>query len=1102
MMDLKICRSLVIAAILASLLGTLARSSTEDAETFEKEIRPLLIENCSKCHGAEKQKSGLRVDSRKALIEGGESGPSVVPGRPDKSLLIDAVRHRGELQMPPGRKLRDEQVAALERWVAAGAPWPADARIADRSDEARRHHWAFQRVGAPVPPPVRRPDWCRTPIDAFVLARLEVAGLEPSPPADRRTLIRRASYDLTGLPPTPEEVEAFVADPDPDAFARVVDRLLASTHHGEQWARHWLDVARYSDTKGYVYAREERFFVQAPAYRDWVVKAFNDDMPYDRFLLLQVAADQVAPGDRSTLAALGFLTIGRRFLGVTHDIIDDRIDVLTRGTMGLTVGCARCHDHKFDPISTSDYYSLYGVFQNCTERMEPVVAPGKPDDASRAFREELDRRREALRVGLDASKAEASRRARERLADYLMSQRNLQAFPEEGFDVVVGKADLVPAFVRRWKAYLAALAKADDPVFRPWRRFAELRDDEFPSRAAEVTRALQKPGSPGLNPLVARAFAEPPASIREVAERYGKLFAEVDREVKKSPKAAETLPDADAEALRQVLHGPRSPCRVPDEPIVSTEWFFDTDTIVQMWKLQGEVDRWLIQSPMAPPHAVILVDRAELREPRIFRRGSPANQGEEVPRRFLSVIAGPDPKPFSGGSGRLELARAIADPTNPLTARVWVNRVWMHHFGAGLVRTPSDFGLRAAPPSHPELLDWLAKRLVVEGWSTKALHRMILLSATYQQRSDPPADIRKREQTLRVDPENRLLWRMNPRRLTFEEARDTLLTVSGELDRKVGGRASELFPAGGTNVRRTIYGLVDRQFLPSVLRVFDFANPDLHIPARSETTVPQQALFALNHPFLAGRAKAMIARSRDADPAAAVRRLYRDAYQRAPTETQVRAALAFLDAAAKEPRPAPALETLAWSYGFGAVDSGKGRVTGFRALPHFNGSAWGGGPQWPDPTLGWVQLTARGGHPGNDLQHAAIRRWTAPRKATVSIRSTATHEVAAGDGIRCWVVSSRRGILKSAIVHNARVELNADSVEVEAGETIDFVVDIREGLNSDEHLWAPSIRMNGSSSDPTWDATRDFAGPAEPRLSPLEQLAQVLLMANELMFVD
>ena len=286
-------RCLLIATALVAP-GVSARAS-EDAEAFEKEIRPLLVENCRKCHGADKQKGGLRVDSRKSLVEGGETGPAIEPGHPDRSLLIRAVRHRGELKMPPDRRLRDDQIAALERWIASGAPWPAGDRAVDRSEEARRRHWAFQLVRDPAPPSVRRGEWCRTPIDTFILARLEKAGLEPSPPADRRTLIRRATYDLTGLPPAPEEVDAFVADSDPDAFVKLVDRLLASPHYGEQWGRHWLDVARYSDTKGYVYAREERFFVHAPAYRDWVVKAINDNLPYDVFLLHQLAADRAAP---------------------------------------------------------------------------------------------------------------------------------------------------------------------------------------------------------------------------------------------------------------------------------------------------------------------------------------------------------------------------------------------------------------------------------------------------------------------------------------------------------------------------------------------------------------------------------------------------------------------------------------------------------------------------------------------------------------------------------------------------------------------------------------------------------------------------------------
>ena len=703
------------------------------------------------------------------------------------------------------------------------------------------------------------------------------------------------------------EVEDFVRNPDPQAYTQLVDRLLASPQYGEQWARHWLDLARYSDTKGYVYAREERFWVHASPYRDWVVRAFNDDLPYDRFLLLQIAADQVAPNDPASWAAMGFLTLGRRFLGVTYDIIDDRIDVVTRGTMGVTVACARCHDHKYDPIPTADYYSLYGVFQNCAERF---VAIEPHRSHSNTFEKEFQKRQQKLQQATARARAEASERARRRVSEYLVAQLELHKYPEERFNQMLSTSDLIPAFVRNWQTFLVQAAKTGNPIFIPWHRFAHLRDDEFASRAAGITKQLREAQVP-INPLVATAFATPPASMRDVVERYGRLFTEVEHRCQKecavgsgSVAIPAAFADAPSEALRQVLYSSQSPCFVPDEGIVNTEVYFDSPTIVALWGLQAQVDRLLIESPQAPPYAVALVDRPRLQEPRIFLRGNPATKGEEVPRRFLEVVAGRGRKPFSQGSGRLELAQQIVSPDNPLTARVWVNRVWMHHFGAGLVRTPSDFGTRAESPSHPQLLDWLARKLVTEGWSTKAVHRMILLSSAYQQESDGSADRAVTQRALKVDPENRLLWRMNPRRLTFEEWRDTALAVSGRLDRQMGGRAAELFPADKKNVRRTLYGLVDRQFLPNVLRMFDFANPDLHVPQRSETTVAQQALFAMNHLFLANQARALVAdldMREVAGPANRVRQLYRVFFQREPTDAQQQAAQHFVRSASEIP---------------------------------------------------------------------------------------------------------------------------------------------------------------------------------------------------------
>ncbi len=504
-----------------------AAATPEGIEFFEKHVRPLFATHCLECHG-EKKQGGLQLDSRAAMLAGSDSGPSIAPGDPDGSLLVHAVRYQDEPKMPPEGKLPDDAIAKLETWIKMGAPWPPDSgpvkTKADHFDTAKTH-WAFQPIAKPPLPPVARVDWVQSPVDNFILARLEQQGLTPSPPADRRTILRRASFDVTGLPPTAAEVQRLVADADPDALNRELENLLASPHYGERWARHWLDVARYADSKGYVFT-EDRNYPNAYKYRDWVVRSLNEDLPYDQFLIQQIAADRLPLGDdKSALAAMGFLTVGRRFLNNQNDIIDDRIDVLARGTMGLTVTCARCHDHKYDPIPSADYYSLYGVLASSVEPKEP--------------------------------------------------------------------ADLM------------TLADAEQPV-----------------------------------------------------------------------------------------------------------------------------------------------------TPVIFVRGNSGNRGPEVPRQFLKVLAGEDRQPFAQGSGRLELARSIASADNPLTARVIVNRIWMHYFDQPLVETPSDFGLRSDPPTHPELLDYLAASLIENNWSLKSVHRLILTSATYQQASGDRPECRA------VDPENRLLWRM------------------------------------------------------------------------------------------------------------------------------------------------------------------------------------------------------------------------------------------------------------------------------------------------------------------------------------------------------
>jgi hypothetical protein len=882
---------------------------------FETRIRPVLVETCFKCHGGEKTQNSLRVDSRAALVQGGDSGAAIVPGDVEKSLLIRAIRyHDDAILMPPDGPLEKRVVADFEAWIAAGAFWP-EKRQKEAGGFRSERHWAFGPVRAhPIPLDAAR--WSANPIDAFIAHKQRAAGLTPAVPADRRTLLRRLSFDLVGLPPTFDEVIAFENDASPDAASRVVDRLLASPRYGERWGRHWLDVARYADTKGYVYDGELRRYPFSYTYRDYVIRAFNEDLPYDRFVLEQIAADQIVRegDDRRALAALGFLTLGRRFVNNIHDVIDDRLDVIFRGTQGLTVGCARCHDHKYDPIPTRDYYSLYGVLAGCTERTTPIgESPKRAAAATPAvaeFEKELAKRQKALADQLETKRAELSDRLRGKSTEYLIAVLEAEKQPSDDFYVILSADDLNPVIVRRWQSFLLSTQREFHPVFALWHALGAIPAAEFATKAPHVIRTLAADtnATRRINPRVIEAFlVSSPSTMRAVAERYGKLLDDAHRAwrdtvkqsaQKKSPPPAH-LPDPALEQLRQVLYAADAPTTVPPVRIGEIETLFDEPTRVALNKAQAQVDQLFLDSPVAPPHAMVLGDLPTQRNPRVFVRGNPRVKGVEVPRQFVEVVAGDRRQPFARGSGRLELAQAIADPDNPLTARVMVNRVWMHHFGAGLVRTPSDFGTRCDPPSHPELLDHLARRFLDDGWSLKTLHRRILSSHAYQQSSA------SNPQTARVDPENRLLSRMNRRRLDFESLRDAVLLVAGRLDLSLYGRPVSLTDAP-FSTRRSVYGLVDRQNLPGVLRVFDFANPDQHTPQRYATTAPQQALFLLNSPFLAEQARALAACSKgtggDAS-ADSIVNLYRTVYQRQPRAAEVELALRFLSTESQKHQP-------------------------------------------------------------------------------------------------------------------------------------------------------------------------------------------------------
>ena len=921
-------------------------------EFFEKKVRPLLADHCYECHGPTRKNGGLRLDAKAFILEGGESGPAAVVGKPEDSLLLKVLRHppKGISRMPDDADpLTDKQFATLRNWVLRGMPWPKEGQPVDPA-EAAKTHWSFQPIANPEPPANEG----RTAIDKFIRAKLatvDPAPLKPAPRADRRTRLRRLSYTLIGLPPSFAELAAFEADKRPEnkAWAAQVDRLLDSPHYGERWARHWLDLARYADTKGYLVASASRDYPYAYTYRDWVVRALNEDMPYDAFLSSQIAADRGPQPDgyNPDLAALGFLTVGRRFLNKKEDIFDDRIDVVTRSALGLTIACARCHDHPFDPVTQVDYYALFGVFDSSLEPESlPPIAPMPNTEHAKAYTTELEKRAKVVHDFLKS-----------KIPDYKQS--------EDIIDFQGG-------------TYRRKLGRSD-------------------------------------------------------REKFERLIKKV-----RTFEAA---------------------------------------------------------SPHAQPRAMVLNDKPKPVNSNLLFRGNPHRRGGAVQRRFISLLD-PDARPYPGdSSGRLELAQDLTASDNPLTARVMVNRVWGHHFGRPLVDTPSDFGLRSTPPSHPQLLDHLATRFMAEGWSLKKLHRQILLSDTWQQASQHPSQETANAAIL-ADPENRLLSRQNRRRLDFESLRDSLLAASGQLDRQLGG-TPEKMTVPPFSTRRSIYGHIERQNLPQLFRTFDFASPDVHVPKRAQTTTPMQALYLMNSPFLLAQAQAAAKQTKGGTRAQA-RQLTRLILAREPDETELREFVAYLEpgGAAKlkggtsgaDERP-----SAAWQYGFGTLS--KDSKTSFTPLPHFTDGRYAGGPEFPDPTLDWSSLHHAGGHPGNHV--VVIRRWTAPTNLHIQISGSVRVPDEKSDGVRALACSSRHGIFLDKVIPAGKTQpFEVGERYVEAGEHIDFIIGKHEGIGFDSFQWSPVIT---TKEGPSWNADKDFAPPDPPNTA---RLAQILLCSNEFLFID
>lgn len=971
-------------------ITTAPQPSQEQIDFFEKKIRPVFIEHCYECHSAQSTpiQAGLTLDSAQGLLRGGDSGPAIEPNKSTSSLIIQALRDSSN-QMPPSGKLPDQVIADFIHWIDSGAydPRTSDSTPVKKEfdfNEAKKF-WSFVPPSMPIIPDCGNSTWPESSIDHFILATMQAHNLNPVGKATKRQLIRRATFDLTGLPPSPEEIESFLADESSNAFAKVIDRLLQSHAYGERWGRYWLDVARYSEDQAHTFSVQPN--TNGYRFRDWVIDAFNEDLPFDRFIQYQIAADLMEidePEKLKNLAALGYFGLGAQYYKNTDaakaaaDELDDRIDTLTRGFLGLTVSCARCHDHKFDPIPQQDYYSLAGVFHSSRLHNAPLV-PSTEVNRYNQSQQTIKKHEESIGriIAENSPKLRESKLAE--VSEYLVATRKLAQMQASTPSVQIAEFaqshSLDETVLKRWVDFLKSKSNSPPLSLKAWftsiestspddvaksiagdfQHHLELllrqRDGTLtPKEQTELSKQTETGNARYASPKVTKSnpkvaidvdvtgakelflvvndggngascdhadWLEPKLITmsgelaltelkwREVSTSFGTVH--INSNVSGQPLRVAgqlysnglgthstsvityDLPEgttrftafggldnsgsdqggdcgANATIQFRVYTEPPTDIEVGKGDLL-TEVFGEKGVFAMdnkevenrlpeesrtaLASLREELEQARRDAPSMYPIAHVIAD-ASSTDIKVMVRGNPAKQGEVAPRRFLKILSGDSPPPFTKGSGRLELAQAITSPENPLTARVIVNRLWQHHFGRGLVGTPDNFGKLGESPTHPELLDYLTLKFIQHGWSLKALHREMMLSSTYQLSTD------RNEANMQIDADNRFLWRMNRQRLDVEAWRDALLATSGRLDRTLHGPSTNL--ADATNNRRTIYAFISRHELDNMLRLFDFPDANITSSTRSETTVPQQQLFVLNSPFMIEQSKAFALR--------------------------------------------------------------------------------------------------------------------------------------------------------------------------------------------------------------------------------------------------
>ncbi|HWB98334.1 MAG TPA: DUF1549 domain-containing protein [Bryobacteraceae bacterium] len=831
-------------------------------EFFESKIRPVLANQCFACHNSKLKTAGLDLSA--ATTYSSQAGERI----------LKALSYQSAIKMPPMGKLKEQELADLTAWIQAGAPWPQTA-----SQKSDRTFWSFQPVKDYPVPEVKNKAWVKNPVDAFILAKLEEKGLTPAKPADKLSLLRRATFDLTGLPPTPKEMEAFLEDSSPDAFAKVVDRLLASPQYGERWGRHWLDVARYADSTG---ADEDIRYPYAWRYRDYVINAFNRDLPYDQFLREQLAGDLLPAKsgevNREGVVATGFLAIGLKLLAeqdkpkMVYDMIDEQIDTTTRALMGLTVACARCHDHKFDPIPTRDYYSLAGFFASTKSlsKVEGTVSqlyfaplvPAPVYEAYEAAQKKISGKSKEIQAVISGEVMRRTSELAPHLAEYMAAAYEYDTRPAARRQVTLQELarekKLDPVVLDRWDGFLKP---SDDfrPHLEPWFRAtakgmpavkeaADAYQKQFQTTYGEWSRSLQE----WREKVSAAAAAHTDPPERPAFDGGKDRFFEAVLLNNAGPFAIPEVSLVKKSSLGKKV--------TREKPKSSVNPQFTAEANRRIQALEQEREALRDASPPEPDMADAVAEGPPV-EQHVFIRGNVAAPGEVAPRQFLRVISGDHQAPITKGSGRLALAEWLVNPKHPLTSRVMVNRIWQYHFGQGIVRTPNNFGMLGEKPTHPELLDYLARRFVEQGWSIKAMHRLLMLSNTYQMSS------RITREQAESDPGNLLYSHFNRRRLDVEEIRDGLLAVDNELDLTMGGTLQSGFGTDGENSsdrlsinpttsrRRTVYLPLRRSNLPSLLNLFDFGDGTTPSEGRERTNVAPQALFMMNSKFISERSR-------------------------------------------------------------------------------------------------------------------------------------------------------------------------------------------------------------------------------------------------------